>query len=350
MENEFGKRMGQTLLVTGGAGFIGSNFIRYVLQREPDVRIVNLDALTYAGNLENLRDIADSDRYIFVHGRIQDQPLVRDICQKYDVRGIVNFAAETHVDRSIHDSWPFIETNIAGVVALLEVVRELGIARFVHISTDEVYGSISSGYFTENDQLQPSSPYASSKASADLLILSYVRTYGIPAIITRSSNNYGPYQFPEKFIPLMITNALEDKPLPIYGDGQNVRDWLHVQDHCAAVWEIYHRGKIGEIYNISANQEYRNIEVAELILKILGKPQTLIRFVPDRPGHDRRYAIDATKLRRELGWEPKVTFEDGLYRTVQWYVENAQWWKNIKSGAYQEYYQKQYKYLEESNE
>ncbi len=334
--------MSQTILVTGGAGFIGSNFIRYVLQHDPDVHIVNVDALTYAGNLANLEDVADSPRYHFVHGKIQDQALIERVCRDYGVEGIINFAAESHVDRSIHSAAPFLETNVLGVLHLLEVVRKLSIPRFVHISTDEVYGSIAEGAATEAAPLRPNSPYAASKASADLLIRSYIRTYGVPAIITRASNNYGPYQFPEKLIPLMITNALEDQPLPVYGDGQNIRDWLFVEDHCAALWLIYQRGSEGEIYNICSGEHRRNIEVVEAIVRLLNKPSSLIQFVPDRPGHDRRYAMDATKLRQQLGWQPTVSFDEGLARTVQWYQSHRQWWEAVRDQSYREYYQKQY--------
>ncbi len=334
--------MSQTILVTGGAGFIGSNFIRYVLQHDPDVQIVNVDALTYAGNLTNLEDVADSPRYHFVRGKIQDQALIEQVCRDYGVEGIINFAAESHVDRSIHSAAPFLETNVLGVLHLLEVVRKLSIPRFVHISTDEVYGSIAEGAATEESPLRPNSPYAASKASADLLIRSYIRTYGVPAIITRASNNYGPYQFPEKLIPLMITNALENQPLPVYGDGQNIRDWLFVEDHCAALWLIYQRGSEGEIYNICSGEQRRNIEVVEAIVRLLNKPSSLIQFVPDRPGHDRRYAMDATKLRQQLGWQPTVSFDEGLARTVQWYQNHRQWWKAVRDQSYREYYQKQY--------
>ncbi len=334
--------MSQTILVTGGAGFIGSNFIRYVLQHDPDVQIVNVDALTYAGNLANLEDVADSPRYHFVRGKIQDQALIEQVCRDYGVEGIINFAAESHVDRSIHSAAPFLETNVLGVLHLLEVVRKLSIPRFVHISTDEVYGSIAEGAATEESPLRPNSPYAASKASADLLIRSYIRTYGVPAIITRASNNYGPYQFPEKLIPLMITNALENQPLPVYGDGQNIRDWLFVEDHCAALWLIYQRGSEGEIYNICSGEQRRNIEVVEAIVRLLNKPSSLIQFVPDRPGHDRRYAMDATKLRQQLGWQPTVSFDEGLARTVQWYQNHRQWWEAVRDQSYREYYQKQY--------
>ncbi len=343
--------MGETILVTGGAGFIGSNFIRYVLQVEPELSVVNLDALTYAGNLANLADLAHSERYHFVYGRIQDTALVERICRQYNVTGIINFAAESHVDRSIHSAAPFIDTNVVGVLSLLEVVRRLEIPRFVQVSTDEVYGSVSHGFSTEEDPLRPNSPYAASKASADLLVRSYVQTYGVPAIITRASNNYGPYQFPEKLIPLMITNAIEEQPLPVYGDGQNVRDWLFVEDHCDALWQIYRKGRIGEIYNIASGEQRRNIEVVEMILSFLQKPTALIRFVADRPGHDRRYALDTRKIREELGWQPKVSFEQGLQQTIQWYLENRQWWEAVKDQSYRAYYQQQYGILsaEDSN-
>lgn len=329
------------LLVTGGAGFIGSNFIRYMMSRY-DYQLINLDNLTYAGNLENLDDVKDDPRYAFVRGDIADLSCVKEIfSNKIDV--LVNFAAESHVDRSIEDSSAFIRTNVEGTRVLLEAARRYGVERFVQISTDEVYGSLGpEGRFTEESPLNPSSPYSASKAAADLLAMAYFKTYNLPVIVTRCSNNYGPYQFPEKLIPLMITNALEDKPLPVYGDGLNVRDWLHVRDHCAALDLIMHRGKPGEIYNIGGNFERRNIEIVRLILKELGKPESLIAFVKDRPGHDRRYAIDAARLKKELNWRPSYTFEQGLKETIKWYCENKRWWQKIKSGEYQEYYERMY--------
>jgi len=329
------------LLVTGGAGFIGSNFIRYMMSRY-DYQLINLDKLTYAGNLENLDDVKDDPRYAFVRGDIADLSCVKEIfSNKIDV--LINFAAESHVDRSIEDSSAFIRTNVEGTRVLLEAARRYGVERFVQISTDEVYGSLGQqGCFTEESPLNPSSPYSASKAAADLLAMAYFKTYNLPVIVTRCSNNYGPYQFPEKLIPLMITNALEDKPLPVYGDGLNVRDWLHVRDHCAALDIIMHRGRPGEIYNIGGNNERKNIEIVRRILKELGKPASLITFVQDRPGHDRRYAIDAAKLRRELNWRPSYTFEQGLKETIKWYCENKRWWQKIKSGEYQKYYERMY--------
>lgn len=323
------------LLITGGAGFIGSNFIRYILREHPEWQVVNLDKLTYAGNLANLRDVEDNPRYRFVRGDIADRELVEKLFQeeKFDV--VVNFAAESHVDRSILDSSPFIETNVKGVQVLLEAAREFEIRKFVQISTDEVYGSLGSDDppFTEESPLLPNSPYSASKAAADLLCRAYFRTYGLPVVITRCSNNYGPYQFPEKLIPLMITNALEDKPLPVYGDGQNIRDWLFVEDNCRAIALVVEKGKPGEIYNIGGGEEKRNIDVVKAILRILGKPEGLITFVKDRPGHDRRYALDTGKIRREMGWQPTVSFEEGLTQTVKWYFENRSWWERNRAGA-----------------
>lgn len=329
------------LLITGGAGFIGSNFIRYMISRY-NYQLINLDKLTYAGNLENLDDIKNDPRYIIVRGDITDWHRVKEIfSNKIDV--VVNFAAESHVDRSIEDSGVFIQTNIEGTHVLLEAARQYGVEKFVQISTDEVYGSLEQqGYFTEESPLNPSSPYSASKAAADLLALAYFKTYNLPVIITRCSNNYGPYQFPEKLIPLMITNALEDKPLPVYGDGLNVRDWLHVEDHCAALDLVLHQGKPGRVYNIGGSNERTNIEIVHLILAELGKSESLITYVKDRPGHDRRYAINAARLRRELNWRPGYTFEEGLKWTVKWYCENKSWWQKIKSGEYQKYYEQMY--------
>lgn len=332
----------ETILVTGGAGFIGSNFIRYILSIE-DLQIINLDALTYAGNLENLSDIESNPNYKFVHGNIQNKELVTYICQEYNVNGIINFAAESHVDRSILSAAPFVETNVTGTLILLEVARELKIKRFLQISTDEVYGSLGKeGLFTEKTPLSPNSPYSASKTSADLLVNAFVHTYGFPGLITRCSNNYGPYQFPEKLIPLMILNALEDNPLPVYGDGLNVRDWIHVLDHCSGIWTVYRKGKIGEVYNIGGSNEKTNIEIVKLILNILNKPESLIQFVKDRPGHDRRYAIDSTKIETELGWQRNIPFEQGIRDTIKWYIDNPDWSRNVRDGSYREYYQKQY--------
>lgn len=329
----------ERILVTGGAGFIGSNFIRYMLERH-SYSIINLDALTYCGNLENLRDVEDHPRYTFIRGSITDRELVNRIIR--DVDAVINFAAESHVDRSIQDPEIFIKTNVLGTQTLLEASRREGIERFIQISTDEVYGSAETGYFTEETPLAPNSPYSASKAAADLMVRAYHRTYGLPVNITRCSNNYGPYQFPEKLIPLMITNALEDRPLPVYGDGMNVRDWLHVEDHCSAIDLVLHHGRDGEVYNIGGNNERRNIDIVRLILRELEKDESLIRFVEDRPGHDRRYAIDATRIRNELGWKPRYSFREGIRETINWYIRNRKWWENIKSGEYLRYYERMY--------
>ncbi|RMG57242.1 MAG: dTDP-glucose 4,6-dehydratase [Deltaproteobacteria bacterium] len=330
------------IFVAGGAGFIGSNFIRYMLSRYDDVSILNFDALTYAGNLENLRGLEGEERYRFVRGDIASQEDVTSaLTGEFDV--VVNFAAESHVDRSIDDPAPFIRTNVLGTGILLSVAKERGVPLFVQISTDEVYGSLGpEGYFTEETPLAPNSPYSASKAGADLIARSYFKTFGYPVIITRCSNNYGPYQFPEKLIPLFITNALEDKPLPLYGDGMNVRDWIYVEDHCEAIDLVIRKGKPGEVYNIGGECEKTNLEITETILELLGKPRSLIRFVEDRPGHDRRYAMDISKIRKELGFEPKTPFREGMEKTVQWYKENEEWWRNVKSGEYLRYYQKVY--------
>jgi dTDP-glucose 4,6-dehydratase len=332
-----------TLLVTGGCGFIGSNFVKYMLEQYPDYTIVNLDKLTYAGNLENLSDIENHPRYHFVKGDICNRSEVAGCFKQYQIDYVINFAAESHVDRSILGPAIFIETNVAGTNVLLEVVKEHGVKRFVQISTDEVYGSLgATGKFTETTPLHPNSPYSASKTSADLLVLAYHHTFGMPVVVTRCSNNYGPYQFPEKLIPLMIANALDNKQLPVYGDGKNVRDWLFVRDHCSAIDAVMHRGKLGEVYNIGGNNESANIEIVKLLLQKLGKPESLIKYVTDRPGHDRRYAIDASKISAELGWQPSVTFAEGLSKTVDWYLDNESWWRRIISGEYQHYYQKMY--------
>ena len=327
------------LVVTGGAGFIGSNFVRFMLRRYDDLEVVNLDKLTYAGNLENLRDIEDDARYTFVKGDICDAAVVRAALRGADA--VVNFAAETHVDRSISGPQDFISTDVLGTHTLLEAVRELGIARYVQISTDEVYGSTETGSFTEESDLAPSSPYSASKAGADLLVLAYHCTYGAPVLITRSSNNYGAWQYPEKIIPLFITNALDEQALPVYGDGRNVRDWLHVDDNCAGIDAVLRKGALGEVYNIGGGNEVENLALTRRILELLGKSPELIRFVTDRPGHDRRYAIDCGKL-RALGWSPATSFETGLEHTVSWYRDNPAWWRNIKSGEWREYYEQQY--------
>lgn len=331
------------VLVTGGAGFIGSNFVRYMLQKYPRYKIVNYDLLTYAGNLENLQDIQKNERYIFVKGDIGNYQLVDYVVKTYAIDVIVNFAAESHVDRSISDPAAFVKTNVLGTQVLLDVARANSIEKYVQISTDEVYGSLGgTGYFTEETPLAPNSPYSASKASADLLVRAYHETYGLNVNITRCSNNYGPYQFPEKLIPLMITNALEGKELPIYGDGRHVRDWLHVVDHCEAIDLVIHKGKAGEVYNIGGHNERTNNEIVHLIVEKLGVCQSLIKYVPDRPGHDRRYAIDATKMMTELGWKPQYTFDKGIEETIQWYMDHSHWWKRMKSGEYMEYYKKQY--------
>lgn len=327
------------LVVTGGAGFIGSNFVRFMLRRYDDLEVVNLDKLTYAGNLENLRDVEDDARYTFVKGDICDAAVVRQSLQGADA--VINFAAETHVDRSISGPQDFISTDVLGTHTLLEAVREQSIARYVQISTDEVYGSTETGSFTEESDLAPSSPYSASKAGADLLVLAYHRTYGAPVLITRSSNNYGPWQYPEKIIPLFITNAIDEQALPVYGDGLNVRDWLHVDDNCAGIDAVLREGALGEVYNIGGGNEVENLTLTRRILELLGKSPELIRYVTDRPGHDRRYAIDCGKL-RALGWSPATPFETGLESTVSWYRDNPAWWRKIKSGEWREYYERQY--------
>jgi dTDP-glucose 4,6-dehydratase len=331
------------ILVTGGAGFIGSNFIRYMLNKYPEYKIVNLDLLTYAGNLENLKEIENNPNYLFIKGDIVDRELVMNVVGD-GVNYIVNFAAESHVDRSITDPGIFVYTNILGTQVLLDVAKHYGIEKYLQISTDEVYGSLGeTGYFTEETPLAPNSPYSASKTGADLLVRAYHQTFKLPVNITRCSNNYGPYQFPEKLIPLMIANAYEDKELPVYGDGLNVRDWLYVYDHCVAIDLVLHKGKIGEVYNIGGNNEKTNIEIVKLILEKLEKPESLIKYVKDRPGHDRRYAIDSSKIKKELGWEPMYTFEKGIEETIKWYLSNKDWWQKIRSGEYREYYEKMYK-------
>ncbi|KZE97370.1 dTDP-glucose 4,6-dehydratase [Parageobacillus thermantarcticus] len=331
------------LLVTGGAGFIGSNFVRYMLEKYPNYKVVNYDLLTYAGNLENLKDVENHPNYTFVKGDINNRELVDYLVKTHEIDVIVNFAAESHVDRSITDPDIFVKTNVLGTQALLDVAKANHIKKYVQISTDEVYGTLGeTGYFTEETPLAPNSPYSASKAGGDLLVRAYHETYGLNVNITRCSNNYGPYHFPEKLIPLMITNALEGKELPIYGDGQNIRDWLHVKDHCAAIDLVIHKGRPGEVYNIGGHNERTNNEIVHLIVEKLGVSKDLIKYVADRPGHDRRYAIDPTKIMTELGWKPQYTFEKGIVETIQWYIDNQEWWKNIKSGEYMNYYQKQY--------
>jgi dTDP-glucose 4,6-dehydratase len=333
------------ILVTGGAGFIGSNFIRHELTVHPGHEIINLDNLTYAGNLENLGDIENLPNYKFIKGDICDKQLIESLA--FDA--IINFAAESHVDRSILDSFPFLQTNIIGTQNLLEAARKKG-CRMLHVSTDEVYGSISSGSFTENSPLQPNSPYSASKASSDMLARAYFETYGLDVIITRCSNNYGPYQFPEKLIPLVIYHAVEGKPIPVYGDGKNVRDWIHVLDHCKALDIVFHKGKDGEIYNVGGKNELENIYIIKMLLKKIAEKtekkeeslSELITFVKDRPGHDRRYSIDPSKIERELGWKPETAFDKGLSDTIDWYLENKSWWGRIISGEYMDYYRAQY--------
>lgn len=331
------------VLVTGGAGFIGSNFVRYVLAQHRDVRVVNLDNLTYAGNLENLADVSGDARYRFVRADICDADAVLETCRENGVDSVVHFAAESHVDRSIVGPTAFVDTNVGGTLNLLMAARKCGDLRFLQVGTDEVYGSLgATGYFTEETPLDPHSPYSASKAAADHLASAFYHTYGLPVVITRCSNNYGPYQFPEKMIPLMINNARQGKPLPVYGDGSNVRDWLYVEDHCRALWMALTRGRPGRAYNIGGNSERTNLEVVKAILRHMGRSESLITFVKDRPGHDFRYAIDAGRIRDELGWTPTVDFESGLARTIEWYLGHATWLDHITSGAYQKYYEEMY--------
>lgn len=331
------------ILVTGGAGFIGSNFVRHMIETYPEYGIVNYDLLTYAGNLENLKDIESHENYTFVKGDINNRELVDHLVKYHNIDVIVNFAAESHVDRSITEPDIFVKSNVLGTQALLDVAKANNLKKYVQVSTDEVYGSLGeTGYFTEETPLAPNSPYSASKAGGDMLVSAYHETFGMNVNITRCSNNYGPYHFPEKLIPLMVTNALEGKELPIYGDGKNVRDWLHVKDHCAAIDLVIHKGKSGEVYNVGGHNERTNNEIVHLIVEKLGASPELIKFVEDRLGHDRRYAIDPAKLEIELGWKPQYTFDTGIVETIQWYVENQEWWKNIKSGDYLSYYAKQY--------
>ncbi|MCR8844853.1 dTDP-glucose 4,6-dehydratase [Paenibacillus sp. SC116] len=330
------------LLVTGGAGFIGSNFVIYMLNKYPNYKIINVDELTYAGNLENLQAIQKNPNYTFVKADIADATKMDEIF-KQGIDIVVNFAAESHVDRSILDPGIFVKTNVQGTQVLLDASKKYNIKKYVQVSTDEVYGSLGeTGLFTEETPLAPNSPYSASKAGGDLLVRAYHETFGLPINITRCSNNYGPYHFPEKLIPLMIANALADKELPVYGDGLNIRDWLYVEDHCSAIDLVVHKGVNGEIYNVGGNNERTNIQIVKTILEELGKPESLIRYVEDRLGHDRRYGIDATKLTTELGWKPKHNFETGIKETIRWYLDNQDWWKRILSGAYQDYYNKQY--------
>ena len=334
------------IIVTGGAGFIGSNFVHHMVNKYPDYEIINLDLLTYAGNLENLKLVENKPNYRFVKGDIADRKFIFDLFEKEKPDVVVNFAAESHVDRSITDPEAFVRTNVMGTTTLLDACRTYGIKRYHQVSTDEVYGDLPLDrpdlFFTEETPIHTSSPYSSSKAGADLLVLAYHRTYGLPVTISRCSNNYGPYHFPEKLIPLMIANALNDKPLPVYGKGENVRDWLYVEDHCRAIDLIIHNGRVGEVYNVGGHNEMKNIDIVKMICKELGKPESLITYVADRKGHDMRYAIDPTKIHNELGWLPETKFADGIKKTIQWYLDNKEWWETIISGEYQNYYEKMY--------
>ncbi|GGG19329.1 dTDP-glucose 4,6-dehydratase [Paenibacillus aceti] len=330
------------LLVTGGAGFIGSNFVLYMLKKHPDYQIVNVDALTYAGNLENLKSIENNPNHVFVKADIRDAAKMDELMgQGIDV--VVNFAAESHVDRSIMEPDVFVKTNVLGTQVLLDAAQKHNISKFVQVSTDEVYGTLGdTGLFSETTPLAPNSPYSASKAGGDLLVRAYHETFGLPVNITRCSNNYGPYQFPEKLIPLMISKALADEQLPIYGDGLNIRDWLYVEDHCSAIDLVIHKGRNGEVYNIGGNNERTNLHIVKTILEQLDKSESLMTYVQDRPGHDRRYGIDPTKTMTELGWKPAHSFETGIQETIRWYLDNKEWWTRIQSGAYQDYYAKQY--------
>ena len=334
------------VLVTGGAGFIGGNFVHHMVNKYPDYQIVNLDLLTYAGNLETLKPVEDKPNYKFVKGDIADEAFIMDLFEKEKFDVVVNFAAESHVDRSIEDPGIFVQTNVMGTRVLLDASRKFGVKRYHQVSTDEVYGDLPLDrpdlFFTENTPIHTSSPYSASKASADLFVLAYHRTFGTPVTVSRCSNNYGPYHFPEKLIPLMIANALNDKPLPVYGTGENVRDWLYVEDHCRAIDLIIHKGRVGEVYNVGGHNEMKNIDIVKIICKELGKPESLITFVGDRKGHDMRYAIDPTKIHNELGWLPETKFADGIKKTIQWYLDNKEWWETIISGEYQNYYEKMY--------
>ncbi len=347
----------KTILVTGGAGFIGSNFVKLMLKKHSDYKIINIDALTYAGNLENLMDIVNNKNYTFIKSDIRDREKIDEIFTTYNIDTVVNFAAESHVDRSIVEPEIFLTTNIMGTQVLLDVAKihwkvnpndkyckeyRKGV-KFLQVSTDEVYGALGkTGMFVETMPLMPNSPYSASKASADMIVRAYHETFGMPINITRCSNNYGPYQFPEKLIPLMINNCLKEEALPVYGDGMQIRDWLHVLDHCAAIDTVLHKGVVGEVYNIGGNNEKANIEIVKLIIKTIGKSETLIKYVKDRPGHDRRYAIDNTKITTELGWKPQYTFEQGMKETIEWYLNNTEWIENIVSGGYTKYYEKMY--------
>ena len=336
-----------TIIVTGGAGFIGSNFIFHVLDKHPEDRVVCLDKLTYAGNLSTLKSVMDKPNFRFVKADICDRDAVFALFEEENPDVVVNFAAESHVDRSIDNPGVFLQTNIIGTATLMDACRKYGIQRYHQVSTDEVYGDLPLDrpdlFFTEETPIHTSSPYSSSKAGADLLVLAYHRTFGLPVTISRCSNNYGPYHFPEKLIPLMIANALADKPLPVYGTGENVRDWLYVEDHCSAIDLVMRKGRVGEIYNIGGHNERSNLEVVKTILRELGKPESLIHYVTDRPGHDMRYAIDPTKIHNELGWLPETKFDDGIKKTIRWYLDNKKWWQDILAGDYQTYYERMYK-------
>ena len=338
--------MSKTIIVTGGAGFIGSNFVFHMLNTYPDYRIVCLDCLTYAGNLSTLAPVMDNPNFRFCKIDICDREAIYQLFEEEHPDMVVNFAAESHVDRSIENPEVFLDTNIKGTAVMMDACRKYGIQRYHQVSTDEVYGDLPLDrpdlFFTEETPIHTSSPYSSSKAGADLLVLAYHRTYGLPVTISRCSNNYGPYHFPEKLIPLIISRALADEELPVYGTGENVRDWLHVSDHCEAIDLIIHKGRVGEVYNIGGHNERTNLEVVKTILKALNKPESLIKFVTDRPGHDRRYAIDPTKIETELGWKPKYNFDTGIQQTIQWYLDNQEWWKNILSGEYSNYFDKMY--------
>lgn len=331
----------QNLMITGGAGFIGSNFVRLVLERYPDYRVTVYDKLTYAGNLDNLRDMENHPNYSFVHGDIGDAALVEDTIRKYRIDTIVNFAAETHVDRSIQEPGGFIMTDVFGTYVLLEATRKLGLERMLQVSTDEIYGNIPSGSSVEGDNYDPRSPYSASKAGGELMCKAYFETFQTPVLITRGSNNYGPFQYPEKLIPLFITNLLDGKPVPVYGDGQQIRDWIYVMDHCTGILTALHQGVAGEAYNVGGGNEHTNMEITQTLLQLTGRGPDLIQYVADRPGHDRRYSLDTAKL-RGLGWQPATSFEQGLAETVAWYRDNRWWWEKIKSGEYSEYYQRQY--------
>jgi len=331
------------VLVTGGCGFIGANVVKLLLRERPDWTVVTLDKLTYAGNLENLAEVEGDPRHVFIKGDVGNRELLDHLLRTHPIDAVMHLAAESHVDRSILGPEAFIQANVLGTQVLLEACVKARVKRFLMVSTDEVYGSLGpEGAFTESSPLKPSSPYSASKASADLVSLAWHTTFGLDVVVTRCSNNYGPYQFPEKLIPLMVVNALKDKPLPVYGDGGNVRDWLHVGDHCQALLRVLESGRAGEVYNIGGGAERRNLEIVRGILSLLGKPESLIAFVKDRPGHDRRYAIDASKLRTELGWSPSHSFEKGLAETVQWYVDHPSWWERVMSGAYRQYFESQY--------